>query len=162
MKVTIAHTTEQKYSDNTENVLKLINEMTGGSSTAYETPGTPPTDVAVNDFTIKEVEKFDPVLDSTNTLSIDIMTILKTPFADISFIDVFCFTTTDTEIPVPVRFKVTLNDGTNTMILGEMAHFSITNVKGNLVQGITISDVTVLTDDVAQLVVTVGSLNKNV
>ncbi len=155
---------DQKHSENSKNEDKRVDEYQGGSTTEFETAfsGTE----LENDFEIKEVEKLEFELDKDNTFSEDILALLQTPSTDIAFIDIFCFEATATEKPVPIRFKVTLTDAGGSIILGDMSHFSLMNIKGLLLTGITIN--TVVVPDVANedpkkamLLITVGSKNKN-
>lgn len=165
MLINFTNVIEQKHSENTKNADKREDLFVGGSSGDFETAFS--ATKLENDFEIKEVEKFDWELDKDNVFSEDILALLQTPVADIAFIDVFCFEKTETKKPIPIRFRVTVEDGVNSMLLGDMSHFSLLNIKSFNLTKITISDIVVPNvpeedPKKAQLLVMVGSKNKNV
>lgn len=136
------------YSENQKNnTVDVENIIQGGSGEDF-------TDEAINDFEINNIEQREFELIKDNTFDKDILAKLITPLEDISFIEIFCFEMTGTEKPQPIRFMVTLN---STVEVGEMSHFSLTNIKEFALTELNISGITVAENKRALLTVIVGT-----
>lgn len=157
MKIEIINQLKKFSSENSKTAISTYtNTLIGGSSSDFETPDDyDPTTDLVNDFDVKEVEVKEFSLGKTNTFSKDILAMLTTVKQDIAFIHVFCYSISDVEKPVPIRFKVKLN---GTVSLGFMSSFSMLNMKEvNDLTEILISDIVVAEGQEALLTVAVGS-----
>jgi hypothetical protein len=157
MEVKVTKTIEKSL--NNSNNKRLLQDIQLGSDDFTETSGYDEATDLENNFDVKDVFEMTIDLKNGNTFDQDILALVPAAFGDISFIHVSCV---ETDIKkVPVRFNVVLNDGTNDMDLGDMAELSLTNLKGNLIQQVTISQVVIAPTYNAQLQILVGSKNKN-
>jgi len=157
MEVKISKTIEKSL--NNDNNKRLLKDIQTGGDDKTETSGYDEATDLENNFDVKDVFEMTIDLKNGNTFDQDILALVPAAFGDITFVHVSCVETASKK--VPVRFNVSLNDGTNEMDLGDMAEFSLTNLKGNLVQQITISQVVIAATYNAQLQILVGSKNTN-
>lgn len=157
MEVKITKTIEKSL--NNTNNKRLLQDIQIGNDDNTETAGYDETTDLENNFDVKDVFELTLDLKNGNTFSQNILSLIPAAFGDVTFVHVSCVETDSKK--VPVRFTVTLNDGANSMPLGQMAELSLVNLKANLIQQILISNVVIAPNYNAQLQIVVGTKSTN-
>lgn len=144
MKIDLSTTIGAVLSDSQkENTMKMVNSILAGSSKDFETGSQDETLTLFNDFSVKDIERKDFELSNTNTFNSNIFDQLKSLPADISFIHIFCYESSDPSKSTPLRFNVTIGDGISTINMGKMSQFTLLDLKSSNIQSLTISNIIV-------------------
>ena len=150
--------------DQNQNIQKTVEILTGGSSSTFdqEIGYDQATDIK-NNFSVRDAQTFEFVLEEGNTFNKDILTLINSPKDKLTFINMYAVETTGNSI-IPARFKVSAEIGGvgGIVELGVMSSFSLANFLSIKFTKLFINDVKVPTDKSVLLVVNIGSSHKNV
>jgi len=123
------------------------------------------SDISDDGFVVKNVDVKQFSFDTTSgpLFSIDLFDYIQSPPEDISFLHIYCFnstvSSTSVECPIPVRFDISISDGTNTIVLGSMSQYEMANLDTFPAAGeVSISNVDISdADNTAALIIIIGS-----
>lgn len=152
MEITITNKLEKKTSTNNKSTIAVYeSSIVGGSTTEYDST-----------FSVKEVQTFEFILAPGNTFNEQILALVNADYNEISLVEAFCYQEgAQSDTMVPVNFRVTVNDGTNSIIMGLMSKLSLQDLKNSNIQQITIDQITVAASKTAALIVVIATKNTN-
>ena len=148
--------------DSGKNGITFESITRGGSSSEFYHKNDYDQAVALeNNFEVRDVQVFSQDLQNGNTYSIDVLSFLKNPKTSISFLEVFCIESTDSQKKIPIRFSLSISNDTDTLPFGTLSSFSLNNIRDSKLRTITISDIGIPSDKKGQLFIILGTSERH-